>query len=646
MLYKCTTAISTAEAWTAGHWTAVKVMPEMNAAVAGVNGEVQSLKEDLNITNVGYFNLLSEDAFDFTNVEQSNFGISGIDKWTSSSVQKSYTFAILSDVKAVTVTANSTGGIVAFLNSYEPVSGQLADLSTHHPHRIELSANETKKFIVAGNMNYMYVLLKSTSGVDKTPVVNLCYDKTDTTLTQAHVPADSASVGAVIADKFPEYAQFVEYTGADLSGFGISNIGQWTSSSVAKYLVFRLDGIKKIKATANDTGGIIAFLNSYEPVSRGLVDFAPGYSARIELSAGEIAEYNVTDGMNYMFVLIIDTSANDRAPTVEVTKDGVSNMLYPVDFETADETGKTDRSEEINAILATTGYCHLSKGVYYIGKGIKMPANSMLVGSGANTVIKLIETVASGSAIVMNASCTVKDLNVKGSTSGKASATTGTKYGIEWTGEELTAGVVDNCTVQNFDGGGIYLHDTTQKTYRNLSIINCYVVRNRIGIYIRKDSEFNKITACTIIANGIGYLNRGGNNDICNCGLDANTVGVQIDMDEGDNNGHGTISNCSINHSDHNSGYGLVIKDTGRMLVNNCNIYYSKVKLDTTDGNVISACGFGRDADWEILNGACNLFIGCMVRGWDAENSPVTITNNEKVKIVNCFDREGNAYSA
>ena len=59
VLYKCTTAISTAEAWTAGHWTAVKVMPEMNAAVAGVNGEVQSLKEDLSDNYLNRFNFIA-----------------------------------------------------------------------------------------------------------------------------------------------------------------------------------------------------------------------------------------------------------------------------------------------------------------------------------------------------------------------------------------------------------------------------------------------------------------------------------------------------------------------------------------------------------------------------------------------------------
>ena len=82
------------------------------------------------------------------------------------------------------------------------------------------------------------------------------------------------------------------------------------------------------------------------------------------------------------------------------------------------------------------------------------------------------------------------------------------------------------------------------------------------------------------------------------------------------------------------------------MLVSNCNVYYSKIKLDNTNGNTISNCGFGQSANWEVVNGDCNIFNGCMVRGWGSGNTVVTITNNNKTKIINCFDRNGVAYSA
>ena len=48
VLYVCTTVISTAEAWTAGHWTAVKVMSEMTAAVGDLDDQISTLTEELN----------------------------------------------------------------------------------------------------------------------------------------------------------------------------------------------------------------------------------------------------------------------------------------------------------------------------------------------------------------------------------------------------------------------------------------------------------------------------------------------------------------------------------------------------------------------------------------------------------------------
>ena len=46
-LYKCTTAIATAEAWTAAHWTAVTV----SGKIADLEEETNTLKED--ITSLG-----------------------------------------------------------------------------------------------------------------------------------------------------------------------------------------------------------------------------------------------------------------------------------------------------------------------------------------------------------------------------------------------------------------------------------------------------------------------------------------------------------------------------------------------------------------------------------------------------------------
>lgn len=199
--------------------------------------------------------------------------------------------------------------------------------------------------------------------------------------------------------------------------------------------------------------------------------------------------------------------------------------------------------------------------------------------------------------------------------------------------------IINNCFFSHFNCAGIWAINTGTPVDKNLIISNCVMYNNNVGIFLVKDVEFARISNCSIYRNYIGYYNRGGNNNIDTCGIDANVIGILIDDIVGSNGGHGTICNCSINHSDSNTGYGLIISGTGRMLVSNCNLYFSKIKLENTSGNVISNCGFGTSAGWEIAGGTCSIFTNCMIRS--TSDTPITVTDNTKVKIVDCYTRYG-----
>ena len=214
----------------------------------------------------------------------------------------------------------------------------------------------------------------------------------------------------------------------------------------------------------------------------------------------------------------------------------------------------------------------------------------------------------------------------------------GNRSGIAVT-EDDYARLITSCYISRFTGAAILAKNTGTNTNRSLMISNCYLVGNNCGLFVQQNSEFIKLTNSVICANYYGVLNRGGNNYISNCGIDGNKVGIQIDADEGSNGGHGAITNCSINHSDSNNGYGLIIKDTGRMMISNCNLYYSKTYLLNTNGNIISNCGFGNASGWTIENGECNVFSSCMII--NTTQTPINIINNNDTKIVNCFTRSG-----
>lgn len=420
------------------------------------------------------------------------------------------------------------------------------------------------------------------------------------------------------------------YSGTGETGAFITAANKWSNSVVVTTFVFRIPkNTRKIKVTARDAQtAIIAFLRSYSPVSGETPDWASDYQRRITIPAGESVTYDVASDMVYMYVYILDTSSENHTPTLTFT--------YPTDLplEALDDT--SDRTDEINLLLELYGKCILAKGTYYVS-GITMPDSTTITGD-SNSIVRLLDSVASGAAIVMSKNSLVQGIYIDGGLS-NVGATEGTRYGIEWTGDSLYTGCVDNCIIRGFSGAGILLHDTTVNVYRNLFITNCRIRVNYIGIDIKKNSEFNIITGCNIKNNYYGIRNRGGNNHVDNCGIDSNTIGVQVDADEGSNNGHGGISNCTINHSGSNNGYGIIIKDTGRMLVNGCNLYYSKILLENTNGNIINACGFGSNAGWEVTDGECNMFSNCMIRS--ASDTPVTITNNTQTVIANCYTRDG-----
>lgn len=300
----------------------------------------------------------------------------------------------------------------------------------------------------------------------------------------------------------------------------------------------------------------------------------------------------------------------------------------------------------ISVRLSTFGRCILGDGVFVMNDTIAMPSNSLLQGYSKGSVLRY---TGNGTFILMNSRCSVKNLTIQGSDTDITLPDTDddvdTKHAIEWTGESMEFGVVDSCIIEGFAGSAIYAHDTGTPTDRNLLVSNCVLRNNGIGVYIRKNSEYNKVVNCAIVKNTYGILSRGGNNLTDNCGIDSNKIGIKLDADEGSNNGHGNISNCTINHSNGNVGYGLIVDGTGRMVISNCNFYYSNIRLANGDGNIINGCGFGSSAIIEVAEGASSrtdIICNCMMRS----TANVINVYSGIAKVSNCWTRAGIAVEA
>lgn len=214
------------------------------------------------------------------------------------------------------------------------------------------------------------------------------------------------------------------------------------------------------------------------------------------------------------------------------------------------------------------------------------------------------------------------------------------RNGIAWIQEGteyLQAGSISACRIERFSGAGILGMDTGTPVAKGLSITNCQILLCNVGVYFRRNCEFNQIVSCLMNKCYYGVLNRGGNNIFEACVISGNYINVQQDVDEGQNTGHGMINSCKLHHSGYssNDNYAIVIKDTGRIVVTGCEIA-DKVRLKSTNGNVISDCAMF-DVTFEVVGGACSLISNCIFR-----TAVMSRTFNTAAVISNCYDRDGN----
>lgn len=309
----------------------------------------------------------------------------------------------------------------------------------------------------------------------------------------------------------------------------------------------------------------------------------------------------------------------------------------------------TDRTSNILAMLTATGICRLGPGVFYVNN-LQMPDGSAIIGSGYSTVIRLAGT-SDGYAIKIGSRCTVKDARIRGAeTDLTFSSTIGGRHGILWQGdytEHSTApdrSMISNVWIHNFTGGGITCYDTGYGTNNGLEVTNVYTFACWAGINISYWSEFHKFTNVRSGNCYIGCVNNGGNNVFVNCDFSSNQeIAMLMDNSQGQspNNSHGSCIGCVFNHTAHagtsNAGTGIKILNCGSgFMFTGCQIFFSQIYLEDTDGIVIADTNFGNsNCDVTIVNGGAVVFANCMVEG----SIPVSITNNSKVHFTNCYNK-------
>ena len=214
------------------------------------------------------------------------------------------------------------------------------------------------------------------------------------------------------------------------------------------------------------------------------------------------------------------------SPSITVDSNG---WLQPVDANTSDETGKTDMTSAIMAMLNQTGYCHLAPGIYYVSGNIDMPADSMIEGCGKQTIIRLLQSQSSGYIIRMHTRSTLKNVCLSGKYDeySISDGNIGGRKGIQYIGNRdgQSSGVmpstctlcqIEGCWFENLDSG-FYGYNAGGGLQEGVEMSNCFFTRCKAGINIDYWTEYCKFTNCVTFQCYYACINNGGNNVFTAC---------------------------------------------------------------------------------------------------------------------------------
>lgn len=327
-------------------------------------------------------------------------------------------------------------------------------------------------------------------------------------------------------------------------------------------------------------------------------------------------------------------------------------MMFSEKYYLESTNDKTDRTAEIEEKLQNYGSCLLGTGDFYVS-GVKMPDNTSIMGMGTATRVILDESVEEGAAVSIGSYCSVKDMFIRGSLEDiELPDGVGTRHGLLFKGFAVPKeykktsilqpkySMISECEIAGFSGGGITCTDTGYNVRSAMSVVNCQIFNCGAGINISHFSEFHQFTNVRCVGNNYGCVNNGGNNVFVNCGFSGNKTGFLIDNSEGQspNNSHGTMVGCTINHSGHNEGIGLhILGATSGYVFSGCQIFFSKVVIENSTAIQLDNTNFGKNSEISVKGGALTIFSNAIFT-----NTPkVTVEDNDLVKFVNCYTREG-----
>lgn len=339
---------------------------------------------------------------------------------------------------------------------------------------------------------------------------------------------------------------------------------------------------------------------------------------------------------------------------------GQRGYIEAVDSASESETGKVNMTPAIKYALDTYGYCKLGPGVFYLQSLVIMPDGSTVEGCGDATQVRLLHiTENNNGCFEMHNDCTVRGMSLFGQYADLASSdftsTSGTRYGIlhmPRNGGTCGHCVIENVSISNFTGSGIYQYNTGQNVKQGLFVTDVDIKNCWAGIHNHSLAEFSRYENVRMTYCYIAAINNSGNCMWNNCVFHAYSIGMQMDGTR-QNAGHGSCSNSSFCHTGNNTGSAITMSSLTQGYVFSANqFWYNSIDITGSESVVFSACEMGRGTTGAGMNinisgGNTIMFDGCVF--WNDTNyaPAISIINNTKTKFMNCYGgSSGNAITA
>lgn len=286
------------------------------------------------------------------------------------------------------------------------------------------------------------------------------------------------------------------------------------------------------------------------------VFFDGAYSELVKDSAGSQVFYaRTSDEFNSLMAFIATFASSLGASLIGFIQAGIGALLRTVqaklrDFPVSPEDfggigdGLTDDTAAVLAAHATGRTVDLGgiENVWKISTGIVQLPGQATIASGAT-----LYTTANITLLTPADDSIYSGINFKGD--GKDTGKT-LQYGVNLEGNGSFVGPTRtrgaNCSFLNFGGDGVHLGNIVENHQGNLLMGFTYQACNT-GLNVGERGEYTQIQGGSATLCNTGVRVCGGNTNLGGMTISDNTIGVLLDA--GDNDSHGHVTGCSINHN-------------------------------------------------------------------------------------------------